>query len=111
MRAGWRRPARISFCNQPPDFRRGEKSLEAQGSRGSAVRTRFVSFAGIAAFGFDPVPSGAALDGDWDCFENHYPSWKDSPPAEIVTWMSVAPALRDGWEDSILQALPPSPLL
>jgi hypothetical protein len=24
--------------------------------------------------------------------------------------MSVAPALRDGWEDSILQALPPSPL-
>ena len=31
-------------------------------------------------------------------------------PAEIVTWMSVAPALRDGWEDSILQALPPSPL-
>ena len=31
-------------------------------------------------------------------------------PAEIVTWMSVAPALRDGWEDSILHALPPSPL-
>ena len=51
-----------------------------------------------------------ALEGEWDCFENHYPSWKDSPPAEIVTWMSVAPALRDGWEDSILAALPPSPL-
>jgi len=51
-----------------------------------------------------------ALDDDWDCFANHYPSWKDSPPAEIVTWMSVAPALRDGWEDSILAALPPSPL-
>ena len=30
-------------------------------------------------------------------------------PAEIVTWMRVAPALRDGWEDSILHALPPSP--
>jgi len=28
----------------------------------------------------------------------------------MVTWMSVAPALRDGWEDSILQALPPAPL-
>jgi hypothetical protein len=28
----------------------------------------------------------------------------------IALWMSVAPALRDGWEDSILQALPPSPL-
>ncbi|MDT5258227.1 MAG: hypothetical protein QOD10_3307, partial [Mycobacterium sp.] len=50
------------------------------------------------------------LDGGWECFANHYPSWKDSPPPEIVTWMSVAPALRDGWEDSILQALPPSPL-
>ncbi|HEX9832194.1 MAG TPA: NIPSNAP family protein [Mycobacterium sp.] len=64
----------------------------------------------ITTFRFDEVIHYWALDGDWDCFENHYPSWKDSPPAEIVTWMSVAPALRDGWEDSILQALPPSPL-
>ena len=38
-----------------------------------------------------------------------YPQ-ETNPPAEIVTWMSVAPALRDGWEDSILQALAPSPL-
>lgn len=64
----------------------------------------------ITTFRFNEVIHYWALDGDWDCFENHYPSWKDSPPAEIVTWMSLAPALRDGWEDSILQALPPSPL-
>ena len=64
----------------------------------------------ITTFRLNEVIHYWALDGEWDCFENHYPSWKDSPPAEIVTWMSVAPALRDGWEDSILQALPPSPL-
>lgn len=64
----------------------------------------------ITTFRFNEVIHYWALDDDWDCIENHYPSWKDSPPAEIVTWMSVAPALRDGWEDSILQALPPSPL-
>lgn len=61
-------------------------------------------------FRFNEVIHYWALDGDWDCFAEHYPSWKGQPPAEIVTWMSVAPALRDGWEDSILQALPPSPL-
>ena len=55
----------------------------------------------ITTFRFNEVIHYWALDGDWDCFANHYPSWKDSPPAEIVTWMSVAPALRDGWEDSI----------
>jgi hypothetical protein len=64
----------------------------------------------ITTFRFNEVIHYWALEGGWDCFENHYPSWKGSPPAEIVTWMSVAPALRDGWEDSILQALPPSPL-
>lgn len=64
----------------------------------------------ITTFRFNEVIHYWALDDDWDCFENHYPSWKHSPPAEIVTWMSVAPALRDGWEDSILSALPPSPL-
>ena len=64
----------------------------------------------ITTFRFNEVIHYWALDAEWACFENHYPSWKDSPPAEIVTWMSVAPALRDGWEDSILQALPPSPL-
>lgn len=61
-------------------------------------------------FRFNEVIHYWALEGDWECFANHYPSWKESPPAEIVTWMSVAPALRDGWEDSILSALPPSPL-
>ena len=64
----------------------------------------------ITTFRFNEVIHYWALEGEWACFENHYPSWKDSPPAEIVTWMSVAPALRDGWEDSILAALPPSPL-
>lgn len=64
----------------------------------------------ITTFRFNEVIHYWALDGGWDCFENHYPSWKGEPPAEIVTWMSVAPALRDGWEDSILAALPPSPL-
>ncbi len=64
----------------------------------------------ITTFRFNEVIHYWALDGDWACFEEHYPSWKDSPPPEIVTWMSVAPALRDGWEDSILAALPPSPL-
>jgi hypothetical protein len=61
-------------------------------------------------FRYNEVIHYWALEGGWECFAEHYPSWKDSPPAEIVTWMSVAPALRDGWEDSILQALPPSPL-
>lgn len=64
----------------------------------------------VTTFRFNEVIHYWALDEDWDCFENHYPSWKGNPPAEIVTWMSVAPALRDGWEDSILSALPPSPL-
>jgi len=64
----------------------------------------------ITTFRFNEVIHYWALDGDWDCFENHYPSWKGSPPPEIVTWMSMAPALRDGWEDSIMSALPPSPL-
>jgi hypothetical protein len=61
-------------------------------------------------FRFNEVVHYWALEGGWDCFEKHYPSWKGQPPAEIVTWMSVAPALRDGWEDSILAALGPSPL-
>jgi hypothetical protein len=64
----------------------------------------------ITTFRFNEVIHYWALDGGWDCLAEHYPSWKETPPAEIVTWMSVAPALRDGWEDSILQALPPSPL-
>ena len=34
----------------------------------------------ITTFRFNEVIHYWALDGDWDCFENHYPSWKDSPP-------------------------------
>src|SRR5271156_2139099 len=58
-------------------------------------------------FRYNEVIHYWALDGGWECFAEHYPSWKGSPPAEIVTWMSVAPALRDGWEDSILQPYHP----
>lgn len=61
-------------------------------------------------FRYNEVVHYWALDGGWDGFAKYYPSWKENPPAEIVTWMSVAPALRDGWEDTILQALAPSPL-
>ena len=33
----------------------------------------------ITTFRFNEVIHYWALDGDWDCFENHYPSWKDQP--------------------------------
>jgi len=65
----------------------------------------------ITTFRFNEVIHYWALEGEWDCFAEHYPSFKGTPPAELTTWMAVAPALRDGWEDSILQALTPSPLL
>jgi hypothetical protein len=61
-------------------------------------------------FRFNEVIHYWALEDDWDVFTEHYPSFKGQPPAELITWMSVAPALRDGWEDSILAALTPSPL-
>ncbi len=49
-------------------------------------------------FRFNEVIHYWALEGDWECFAEHYPSWKESPPAEIVTWMSVGarPARRLG---------------
>jgi hypothetical protein len=59
-------------------------------------------------FRYNEVIHYWALGGGWECFAEHYPSWRESPPAEIVTWMSVAPALRDGGEGSIMPALPPS---
>lgn len=51
-----------------------------------------------------------ALEGGWDGFAKHYPSWKGDIPADIKSWMQLAPALRDSWDDSILQSLPPNPL-
>jgi hypothetical protein len=51
-----------------------------------------------------------ALDGGWDGFAQHYPSWKGDIPADIKSWMKMAPALRDSWDDSILQSLSPNPL-
>jgi hypothetical protein len=64
----------------------------------------------ITTFRFNEVIHYWALEDDWGVFTEHYPSFKGQPPAELITWMSVAPALRDGWEDSILAALTPSPL-
>ena len=61
-------------------------------------------------FRFNEVIHYWALEGGLGLFREPLPVVEGNPPAEIVTWMSVAPALRDGWEDSILQALPPSPL-
>lgn len=51
-----------------------------------------------------------ALDGGWDAFGKYWPSWGEVPDPRIRAWMNVAPALRDGWEDSFLQSLPPNPL-
>jgi hypothetical protein len=64
----------------------------------------------VTYFRFNEVIHYWALEGGWDGFAKHYPSWKGDPPAEITTWMTVAPSMRDGWEDSVLQALPPHPL-
>lgn len=51
-----------------------------------------------------------ALEGGWDAFGQYWPSWGDVPDPRIRAWMNLAPALRDGWEDSFLQSLPPNPL-
>lgn len=61
-------------------------------------------------FRYDEVIHYWALEGGWDVFANHYPSWTDKPDPRIRAWMNVAPALRDGWEDTFLQSLPPNPL-
>jgi len=61
-------------------------------------------------FRYDEVIHYWALDGGWDAFGKHWPSWGDPPDPRIRAWTSVAPALRDGWEDSFLQSLPPNPL-
>lgn len=61
-------------------------------------------------FRYDEVIHYWALDGGWDGFGAHYPSWTDKPDPAIKSWMNLAPALRDGWEDSVLQSLPPNPL-
>jgi len=51
-----------------------------------------------------------ALDGGWDGFGKYFPSWGDKPDPAIKSWMNLAPALRDSWDDSFLQSLPPNPL-
>jgi len=64
----------------------------------------------ITTFRYNEVIHYWALDGEWETFAEHYPSFGPEPDPELITWMRVAPALRDGWEDSVLAALPPSPL-
>jgi hypothetical protein len=61
-------------------------------------------------FRYDEVIHLWALEGGWDGFGKYYPSWGDKPDPAIRAWMNVAPALRDGWDDSFLQSLPPNPL-
>lgn len=61
-------------------------------------------------FRYDEVIHYWACDGGWDVFANHFPSWGEKPDPRIRAWMNVAPALRDGWEDSFLESLPPNPL-
>lgn len=60
-------------------------------------------------FRYNEVIHYWALEGGWEGFGNHYPSWKDKPDPAIRNWMNVAAALRDDWEDTFLQALPPHP--
>lgn len=61
-------------------------------------------------FRYNEVIHYWACEGGWDVFANHYPSWSDPPDPRIRAWTNAAPAMRDGWEDSFLDALPPNPL-
>jgi hypothetical protein len=61
-------------------------------------------------FRYNEVIHYWACEGGWDVFANHFPSWGEVPDPRIRAWTNVAPALRDGWEDSFLQSLPPNPL-
>jgi NIPSNAP len=61
-------------------------------------------------FRCDEVIHYWACEGGWDVFANHYPSWGDKPDADIKSWMQLAPALRQSWDDTFLQSLPPNPL-
>ncbi len=51
-----------------------------------------------------------AIEGGWDDIGKWYPSWKGDIPDDIKSWMKLAPALRDSWDDSFLSALPQHPL-
>ena len=61
-------------------------------------------------FRYNEVIHYWALEGGWDGFGKYFPSWGEKPDPDIRAWMNVAPALRDGWDDSFLQSLPPNPL-
>lgn len=61
-------------------------------------------------FRYDEVIHLWALDGGWDGFGKYFPSWGDVPDPRIRAWTNVAPALRDGWDDSFMQSLPQNPL-
>ena len=60
----------------------------------------------ITTFRFNEVIHYWALDGEWDCFENHYrPGRTARPPDRHLDERGAALTRR--LEDSILQALPP----
>jgi hypothetical protein len=61
-------------------------------------------------FSYNEVLHYWALDGGWDGFGKYFPSWGEKPDPDIKSWMNLAPALREGWNDSFLQSLPPNPL-
>lgn len=61
-------------------------------------------------FRYDEVIHLWALDGGWDGFGKYFPSWGDKPDPRIRAWTNIAPALRDGWDDSFMQSLPGNPL-
>jgi hypothetical protein len=50
-----------------------------------------------------------ALEKGWDTLAEHY-SRDPTGDVELKTWMSIAIALRERYEDGLLHALPPTPL-
>lgn len=65
----------------------------------------------VTIFANEEVIHYWALEGGWDGFGKWYPSWKGDIPDDIKSWMKLAPALRDSWDDSFLCALPHHPLV
>ena len=50
-----------------------------------------------------------ALEKGWDTLAEHY-SRDPTGDVELKTWMSIAIALRERYDDGLLHALPPTPL-
>jgi len=50
-----------------------------------------------------------AMEKGWDTLADHY-SRDPSGDVELKTWMQIAIALRERYDDGLLHALPPTPL-